>query len=332
MKKRTVLAAGLSAVLAAAALTGCASQETELTTIRLNEVVHSIFYAPQYVALELGFFEEEGLAVEMSVGQGADKSMTALISGGADFVLLGMEAGIYVRAEGAGDPAVAIAQLTQRAGNFLISREEEPDFTWADLAGKEVIGGRAGGMPQMVLEYILKENGLDPATDVTVTTNIAFESTAGAFVGDVGDYTVEFEPTATTLVQQGNGHIVASLGEATGKLPYTVYMTTQSYLEENPDTVQKFVNAIVKGMEWVATHTPQEVAEVVLPQFPDSDAETLAEIIERYQAQDTWAPDPVVDPDAYEFFQDILEAGGQLTQRVPYESMVNTDFATEAKK
>ncbi len=331
MNKTKLLAAGLSAVLLGTALTGCAETEPALTPVRLNEVVHSIFYAPQYVALELGFFEDEGLNVELSAGQGADKSMTALLSGGADFALLGMEAGLYVRAEGAENPAVAIAQLTQRAGNFLVSRQEEPDFHWTDLVGKEVIGGRAGGMPQMVLEYILQQQGLNPQTDVTVTTNIAFESTAGAFTGGVGDYTVEFEPTATKLVQQGAGYIVASLGEATGPLPYTVYMTTQSYLDKNPETVQKFVNAVYRGQEWVASHSPQEVAEAVLPQFPDSDAETLAQIIERYQQQDTWAPDPVVNPDAYDFFQSILEAGGQLEQRIPYEDMVVTDFAEQAR-
>lgn len=331
MKKWRGMAAGAMAlVMAAAAFTGCAKQETELTKVQLSEVVHSIFYAPQYVALEKGFFQEEGLDVEVSVGQGADKSMTALISGAADIALLGTEAGIYVYNEGSENHAIAFAQLTQRAGNFLVSRQEEPDFQWEDLKGKEVIGGRAGGMPQLVLEYILKSKGIDPETDLELVNNIAFESTAGAFVGDVGDYTVEFEPTATTLENQGNGYIVASLGEDGGYIPYTVYMTTQTFMDEKPEIVQKFTNAIYKGQLWVNSHTSAEIAEVVLPQFPDSDVETLTQIIERYKAQDTWKEDPVFEEKSLDLIQDVMDLGGELSARVPYDELVNTEFAKKA--
>ena len=224
MKKKLCLA--LSGALCLSAGVGCGTETAEetLTPVRLNEVVHSVFYAPQYVAQELGFFEEEGLDVSVAVGNGADKSMTALLSDSADIALLGTEAGLYVYAEGKADYPKTFAQLTQRAGNFLVSREKEPDFQWSDLEGKSVIGGRLGGMPDMVLEYVIKENGMTIGKDMEIINNIDFTSTAGAFLGEVGDYTVEFEPAATTLEQSGKGHIVASLGEASGYVPYTVYM------------------------------------------------------------------------------------------------------------
>ena len=212
---RKALALILVSILGVGTLTGCQgeTQNTELTPVRVNEVVHSVFYAPQYVALEKGFFAEEGLEVSMAVGNGADKSMTALLSDSADIALLGTEAGIYVYNEGKEAYPKAFLQLTQRAGNFLISREDEPDFKWEDLKGKAIIGGRLGGMPQLVLEYVLKQNGIDVANDIELINNIDFSSTAGAFAGDVGDYTAEFEPVATTLQNGGVGHIVASLGE-----------------------------------------------------------------------------------------------------------------------
>ncbi len=215
---KTKTALLLSAIMVFSLFTGCAKQKEEtLTPVRLNEVVHSVFYAPQYVAQELGFFKEQGLDVTVTIGQGADKSMTALLSDSADIALLGTEAGIYVYNEGKKGYPKAFAQLTQRAGNFLVSRTDEKDFHWEGLKGKSVIGGRIGGMPELVLEYILKENGLEPSKDVEIINNIAFTSTSGAFVGDIGDYTVEFEPTATTLENQGNGYVVASLGEPSCK-------------------------------------------------------------------------------------------------------------------
>lgn len=327
MKKKICLAA--AGLLCLSAGVGCSPQpeETTLTPVRLNEVVHSVFYAPQYVALEMGFFEEEGLDVTVAVGNGADKSMTALLSDSADIALLGTEAGIYVYNEGKEDYPKAFAQLTQRAGNFLVSRVEEPDFKWTDLTGKSVIGGRLGGMPELVLEYVLKENGLEIGKDVEIVNNIDFTSTAGAFTGNVGDYTVEFEPVATTLEQSGAGHIVASLGEASGYVPYTVYMAQDAFMTEHPEVIEAFTRAIYRGQQWVEEHSSMEVAETVLPQFPESDVETLTTIIERYKQQDTWKTDPVFDEKGFILIQDIMEQGGELSGRVPFADLVRNEFA-----
>lgn len=327
--KRMIAVAGL---LCAAIGVGCAAPQTDaaLTPVRLNEVVHSVFYAPQYVAQELGFFEEEGLDVTVAVGNGADKSMTALLSDSADIALLGTEAGIYVYNEGKEEYPKAFAQLTQRAGNFLVSREEEPDFQWSDLKGASVIGGRLGGMPELILEYVLKENDLEIGTDVEIINNIDFSSTAGAFTGDIGDYTVEFEPVATTLEQSGAGHIVASLGEAGGTVPYTVYMARDAYLNEHPETIEAFTRAIYRGQQWVTSHTAAEIAAVILPQFPDSDEATLTTILERYLAQDTWKVDPTFSEEGFTRIQDVMENGGELSQRVPFADLVRTEFAEAA--
>ncbi len=321
-----------ASLMTACLISGCSSSADsgQLTKVRLNEVVHSVFYAPQYVAIENGYFEEEGLEIELSVGQGADKSMTALLSDSADIALLGTEAGIYIINEGKEGHIKTFAQLTQRAGNFLVSRNEEPDFEWSDLKGKSVIGGRKGGMPELVLEYVLKENGLDIGSDVEVINNISFESTAGAFAADVGDYTVEFEPTATSLEQQGVGYVVASLGTESGFIPYTVYMATSDYINANPDIIQKFTNAIYKGQLWVDSHTSKEIAELIQPYFPENDVDSLTGIIERYKVQDTWKSDPLYSKESLELFEDIMEEGGELSKRVDFDTFIDNSFAEKA--
>lgn len=307
---------------------GCS--EKKLQTIRLNEVVHSAFYAPQYVAIEKGFFEEEGLKIELTSGWGADKSMTALISGDADIGMMGTEAAIYVYNQGKENHGVVFAQQTQRAGNFLVGREEDPDFQWTDLKGKTVIGGRPGGMPQMVFEYILKENGLKPFEDVDIITNLQFTATAGAFVSGMGDYSVEFEPTASTIEYQNNGHVIASLGTASGKVPYTVFIASKEYIENNKETLQKFTNAFHKAQIWVNEHTPEEIAEAIHPQFKETDIELLTKIIKRYKDQDTWPTTPVMNEESLDLLQDILESGGELDQRIPYDEIVTTEFAEKS--
>ena len=328
MRKIISALAASSAVILA--VSGCAAspEANGMTTVRLNEVVHSVFYAPQYVALANGYFEDEGLTIELSVGNGADKSMTALLSDSADIALLGTEAGIYVINEGRENSVKAFAQLTQRAGNFLISRTDGENFDWESLRGKSVIGGRKGGMPELVLEYVLKQKGLE--NDVEIINNISFESTAGAFAADIGDFTVEFEPTATSLEQEGVGYVAASLGTECGFVPYTVYMASSEYMEENPDIIQKFTNAVYRGQLWTENHTSGEIAEVIQSYFPENDVETLAGIIERYKSQDTWRATPVYSEEDFELFEDIMEEGGELTRRVAFDELIDNSFAQKA--
>ena len=307
------------------------STEEKLTKVTLNEVAHSIFYAPQYVAIEEGYFTEEGLDLTLVTGFGADKTMTAVISGEADIGFMGAEASVYAYQEGATDPVVNFAQLTQRAGNFLVAREEIPDFKWEDLKGEKVLGGRKGGMPEMVFEYILKKNGIDPQKDLTIDQSIDFGSTAAAFTGDdSAAYTVEFEPSATILEKEGAGYVVASLGEASGYVPYTSYCAKASYMKENPEIIQKFTDALQKGMDYVQSHTPEEIAEVIAPQFKETDLETITAIVKRYYDQDTWKENLIFEKDSFELLQDILEDAGELTDRTAYENLVQTEYAQKA--
>lgn len=253
-------------------LTAC-KQDTELKEITLIEVTHSLFYTPQYVALTQGFFEEEGLKIELVNGKGADKVMASLISGEAEIGFMGPEASVYVYNQGRDDYAINFAQLTQRDGSFLVGREKEDNFQWTDLKGKEVLGGRKGGMPFMTLEYVVKKSGLQPPEDVNLRTDVQFDVLAGAFVAGEGDYVALFEPVASSLEQEGKGHIVASIGEAGGYIPYTAYSATKTYMEKNPDVIQKFTNAILKGMVWVQNNSTEDIAKAVQPQFPDTDIE-----------------------------------------------------------
>jgi NitT/TauT family transport system substrate-binding protein len=299
--------------------------------VRLNEVVHSIFYAPQYVAIEKGFFEEEGLKIELTTGWGADKSMTALVSNNADIAFMGPEASIYVVNEGKEDYVINFAQLTQRAGNFLIGRTDE-EFKWENVKGKTIIGGRPGGMPEMVLEYILKSNNITPFEDVNILTNIDFTATAGSFMGGTADYTAEFEPAASKIENEQKGHVVASLGIDSGLVPYTSYMAEKSYIKANKDIIQKFTNAIYKSQLWVDEHTEEEIAEVIKPQFKDTDMELLVQIVKRYKDQDTWRKDPYFEKTGLNLLQNILDSAGELSERVEYDKIVTTEFAEEAIK
>ncbi len=333
-RRRTGLWPALALVLcmslaAGMLLSGCGKKE-ELTTLRLNEVAHSIFYAPQYVAIEKGYFEEEGIALELINGSGADNVMTAVLAGEADVGFMGSESSIYVYQEGAQDSIINFAQLTQRAGNFLVAREADPDFTWSKLKGKTILGGRPGGMPEMVLEYILKKNGIDPAKDVKIITNIDFGLTAQAFASGQGDYTVEFEPFAASLEADKKGVVVASLGEASGNVPYTAYSARESYLKDHQDLLQHFTNALQKGMDYVQSHTPEEIAEVIAPQFPQTDAKALETVVRRYYDQGTWKADMIFEQESFELLQDILEQSGVIEQRAPYDKLVDTSLAKKA--
>ena len=315
-------------------VTGCgtesSSSKSEGTKVVLNEVAHSIFYAPMYVAIEEGYFSEEGIQLDLVTGFGADKTMTAVLTGEADIGFMGSESTVYTYAGGTRDYVVNFAQLTQRAGNFLVSRKPVEEFSWDLLIGKTVLGGRAGGMPEMVFEYILEKNGIDPDSEVKIDRSIDFGSTAAAFSGGDADFTVEFEPHATILEQKGAGYVVASLGEESGYVPYTSFSAKKSYLEEHGDIIQSFTNALQKGMNYVQSHKPEEIAKVIAPQFPETDMDTLTKIVNRYYEQDTWKSNLVFEKDSFDLLQNILADAGVLKERVPYEDLVTTEFAEKA--
>lgn len=327
----------LAALLLASVLAGCGktpadSSPSGKTPVVLNEVAHSIFYAPMYVAIEEGYFADEGIELTLVTGFGADKTMTALLTGEADIGFMGSESTIYTYKEGASDYAVNFAQLTQRAGNFLVSREPIEDFTWDMLIGKDVLGGRAGGMPEMVFEYILKKNDIDPANDLSIDQSIDFGSTAAAFSGGQGDFSVEFEPHATSLETKGDGYVVASLGEDSGYVPYTAFSARKSYIEQNPALIEAFTRALQKGMDFVQSHSPAEIAKVIAPQFEETDLSTIETIVGRYAAQDTWKSDLVFTEESFTLLENILEEAGELDGRVPYEDLVDTTFAEKVRK
>lgn len=330
--KKKLLSIVLVMILIMVSFTGCKKDDSDLNKVTLNEVAHSIFYAPQYVAIELGYFEAEGIDLSLDLGNGANNTMTALISNNADIGFMGSETTIYTYNEGNKDYAVNFAQLTQRAGNFLVAREAIDNFTWDMVKGKTIIGGRKGGMPQMVLEYILKQKGIDPDNDVTIIQNIDFGLTSGAFAGGTGDFTVEFEPNATKLEAEGEGYVVASLGVDSGYVPYTSYSAKQSYIDDNPEIIQGFTNAIQKGMDYVNSHTAEEIAKVIAPQFTDTDEATIAKIVERYKSQDTWKTDTVFKEESFDHLQDVLNTAGMLEDHVPYKDLVTTIYSEKAIK
>ncbi len=309
------------------------SYNGELTKITLNEVAHSIFYAPMYVAIENGYFKEEGIDLKLVTGFGADKTMTAVISGEAQIGFMGSEASIYVYNEGASDYIVNFAQLTQRAGNFLVARDTSVEnFNWQQVKGKTLLGGRKGGMPQMILEYVLKKNGINPEKDLTIIQNIDFGHTAESFIGGQGDFTMEFEPAALSLEQKGEGKVVASLGVDSGMVPYTAFSAKKSYIEENKDVIQRFVNAIQKGLEYVNSHSDEEIAKVIKSQFAETEIDGVVSIVNRYKSQNTWKEDSIFTEDSFMLLQNILEEAGELKSRVPYEAIVDCSFSTKASE
>lgn len=309
-------------------------ESDELQTIRLNEVVRSVFYAPMYVAINEGFFEEEGLKIDLSTGQGADKTMQQLLSGNVDIGFSGPEQVIYIYNQGREDYPVIFGQLTQRDGSFLVGREDEDNFEWNSLEGKELIGGRPGGIPEMALEYVLKQNGLDPKLDVNMVTNIDFTATAGAFKSGTGEYVALFEPTATMLENDGGGNIVASIGESVGNIAYTCFYTTKSYMDKNPEVIQKFINAIYKGQVWTEEHTNEEIADSIISYFPGTDRDVIVKVIENYKNIEAYSETPVVSEDGLNKLMDIIQEYDEslIPQRPDFNTVVNNDFANNAIK
>lgn len=305
---------------------GC-QKAPEKDLVRVCEVTHSIFYAPQYAAIHLGFFEEEGIEIELTNGQGADKVMSAVLSGSMDIGFSGPEAAIYVYNEGRDDYAQVFALMTQRDGSFLIGREEDPNFTWDKLKGKHILPGRKGGVPYMALEYVIRQHGLDPAKDLLLDNSIQFALMAGAFTGGTGDYVTLFEPTGSMLELEGKGYIVASIGEEAGEIPYTAYFAKKSYLEKNADLVERFTRAVYKGQQWVEKNNAAEIAKAVAPSFPDTDVELLATVVQRYKDIDAWSGNPVLSPESFDLLQEVMTQAGELTQHAPHDKVVNNSFA-----
>lgn len=323
--KRFLLLLSVALIGMSLVLSGC-GKETTLTKVRLSEVTHSIFYAPQYVALTQGFFKEEGLEVELTNGQGADKVMTGVLTDQVDIGFAGPEASIYVYNEGKEDYSVVFAQLTNGDGTFLMARQPDPNFQWNDLKGKTIIGGRKGGMPEVILQHVLRRNGLNPGTDVLIDTTMQFAAMPGAFMGGQGDYVIVYEPTASEMEKAGKAYIVASMGKASGAVPYTAYFSKKSYIEKNPQVVQKFTNAIYKGQRWVDSHTPEEIAKAIKPQFPDANDEILAGVVKRYKEQNTWKKDPILLEKDLDVLQKALQDAGIITKVAPYDKIITTTF------
>lgn len=303
-----------------------------LTTVRVNEVTRSVFYSPQYVAIALGYFEEKGIKVELTTGQGADKVMTAVLSGQSDIGFAGPEASIYVYNEGKEDHTQVFAQLTKRDGSFLVARNKPEKFDWNQLKGTTVIPGRKGGVPYMTFEYVLKQKGLDTSKDLVLDDSISFDLMAGAFAGGNAEYVTLFEPTASMTQDAGKGYIVASVGEAAGEVPYTAYCAKKSYIAQNSDIIEGFTKAIYKGEQYVKEHTAQEIAEKIQNYFPDTTLESLTKSVQTYKDIEAWKENPILKEEAFDKLQEIMTMAGELTQKAPYEKIVNNSYAEKVIK
>ncbi len=306
---------------------GCKKNDDE-GKIRVSEVTHSVFYAPLYVAMENGFFLEEGLTIELTNGGGADKCMTALLSGSADVALMGPEATVYVVLEDKKDHPVVFAQLTKRDGSFLMSRKDEKEnFDWKNLQGKEIIAGRKGGVPAMTLEYVLNNHGLYDGQNVTLNYDVQFSLTAAAFIGGTGDYVTMFEPTASDCEKEGNGYIVASVGEESGEIPYTAFTAIKSYVENNNEKIEKFVRAIYKAINYVLNTDSTTIANSIIKQFPATSVESLATAIENYKKIDAWVTNASMTEDSYNRLLNVMERAGELQERADYNVVTYNDIS-----
>lgn len=316
----------LAALFALLPLSACTEEkEDDVTRIRVNEVTHSVFYAPMYLADSLGYFEEENIEIELTNGGGADKVMAAVLSGDADIGFCGPEAAIYVLLGGTTDVPTVFGQLTRRDGSFLVSRTDEPDFSWEDLAGKEVLAGRKGGVPAMTFEYILKEHGIEDK--VTLNYDVAFNLMTGAFESGVADYCTMFEPTASEYEAAGKGYVVAAVGEASGEVPYTAYIAKRSWLDEHTEAAEGFLRAVMRAIHFAESEPAMTVAQYLLPHFPSTSQESLAVSVESYRKISAWQPDMTLSEESFNRLQDIIESAGELPERADYRALVDNSLA-----
>lgn len=307
-------------------------ENEKIKTIKVNEVTRSVFYAPQYVAINKGFFKEKEMNIDLTTGQGADAVMTAVLSNQCDIGFAGPEASIYVYNEGKEDFCQVFAQMTKKDGSFLIARNSNQNFSWQDLRGKTVIPGRKGGVPYMTLEYVLKKNGLDPQKDLILDDSIKFDLMAGAFASGNADYVTLFEPTASLTQNQNKGYIVASVGEAAGEIPYTAYFAKKSYIESNENIIKDFTEAVYKGQKWVSEHSSDEIAEIIKDFFPDTDTKLLSTVIQNYKDIGAWKDNPILKQEDFERLEEVMKEAGELKENVPYEKIVNNKYANEVIK
>lgn len=312
-------------------LAGCGSKTGDVK-VKIGEVTRSVFYAPEYVALSQGFFKDEGLDVDLQTTAGGDKTMTALLSGVIDVALVGSETSVYVAQQGADDPVINFAQLTQTDGTFLVSRKPVDSFNWDQLKNSTFLGQRKGGMPQMAGEFTLKKHGINPQADLNLIQNIDFANIATAFASGTGDYVQLFEPQASIFEKEGKGHVIASFGVESGKLPYTVFMTKKSFIDKNSDTVQKFTNAVHKAQMWVQENSPEAIADTILPYFKDTDRDIAVSVVKRYKEQGSYATDPILDESEWNNLMDVMSTAGELKSKVEYKSIVDTSFAAKSMK
>ena len=326
MKRKIIVTLLVVALLAlSVSFVGCAKGEEDV--IRLNEVTHSVFYAPLYVAINEGYFKEQGITIELTNGGGADKTMTAVLSGQADIGFCGPEASIYVYNEGKKNYPIVIGQLTKRDGSFVIAHEEMPDFDWSTaFLGKEIIGGRKGGVPAMALEYALKQNGYVDGENVSINYDVQYDLISAAFDGGTGDYCTMFEPAATNFELAGKGYVVASVGEEAGDIPYTCFCAEKSYLEKNPDKVKRFLAALQKGVKYVSENEPSVVAKAVSPSFADTSLSVLTAAIANYKRIGAYVDDMKLKETDFEHLQDIIISAGVMSKRADYDKLVDNGY------
>ena len=326
MKK--FLAFIISLLIVVLPLTAC-NDAGKQKTIRINEVTHSVFYAPLYLAIENGYFEQENIKIELTNGGGADKSMTALLSNTADIGLMGPETVIYIHNQDKKDAPKVFAQLTQRDGAFLVSRKPEPDFKWEDLRGKEILAGRKGGVPAMTFEYILNQIGLYNGIDCTLNFDVQFNLMTSAFLGGTADYCTVFEPTASEYQANGQWHIVASVGAQGGEIPYTSFIAMDSYIQNNRETLVSFLKALKKAFEFIKNNSELKVAEAIVKQFPSTTITSLETSIKSYKNIDAWKLDMIATESSFSRLQDIMINAGELDSKVPFNALVNNDIVSE---
>lgn len=306
------------------------TNDNDLPTIKVSEVTRSIFYAPQYIAIENGYFEEEGFRLDLITNSGADTVMTAVLANQVDIGFAGPESAIYVYNEGMDDYPIVFAGLTKKDGSFLVSKDYYEDFTWDDLLDKTVIPGRKGGVPYMTFDYVLKTNGINSSTDLIFDDSISFDLMAGAFAAGTGDFVTLFEPTASLTQIQKQGYIVTSIGEAAGELPYTTYFAKQSYIAENEDIIQGFTNAIYKAQQWLENNTAIEAANIIQGYFPDTDIDLIATVIENYKEIEAYSLNPVITEDSFDRLQDIMISAGELDKKIPFDSIITNSYANKS--